>query len=144
GTVLEHLARDLGVIMPIRVIEGHQLDQVAKVGGLLLCDPNLAATARTRSFVGARAYALTGLTHTVADFAAMAMIADLAAGPVQTWDALVCTSRAAAAMVDEMLRAEEARLAERLGALRFPRPLLPVIPLGIDAARFTSRQEWRA
>src|SRR4051794_31074970 len=61
GTTFEHLARDLGAIMPIHVIEGHQLDQLAKVGGLLLCDPNLAASARTRSFVGAKAYALTGL-----------------------------------------------------------------------------------
>ena len=39
-----------------------------------------------------------------------------------------------------MLGAEEARLAERLGATRFPRPLLPVIPLGVDAA--DSRRGW--
>jgi hypothetical protein len=43
-----------------------------------------------------------------------------------------------------VLRAEEARLAERLGATRFLRPLLPVIPLGVDTARFTARPAWRA
>lgn len=144
GKALEHLARDLDATVPFRIIEGHQLDQLAEVGGLMLCDPNLVANARARSFVGARAYALTGLTHTTADFAAMAMIADLATAPVQPWDALICTSRAVAAMVKELLRVEEAILAERLGTTRSPRPLLPVIPLGIDAARFTSQQEWRA
>jgi starch synthase len=143
GTALGHLARDLNASMPFRIIEGHQLDRLAEVGGLMLCDPNLVANARARSFIGARAYALTGLTHTTADFAAMAMIADLATAPVQPWDALICTSRAVAAMVKELLRVEEARLAERLGATRFPRPLLPVIPLGIDAARFAPRQESR-
>jgi starch synthase len=143
GTALEHLARDLNASMPFRIIEGHQLDQLTEVGGLMLCDPNLVANARARSFVGARAYTLTGLTHTTADFAAMAMIADLTTAPVQPWDALICTSRAVAAMVKELLRVEEGRLAERLGAARFPRPLLPVIPLGIDATRFAPRQEWR-
>ncbi len=143
GTAFEDLARDLGANMPLQIIEGHQLDQLAQVGGLVLWDPNLVANARTRSFIGAQAYALTGLTHTTADFAAMAMVADLATAPVQPWDALVCTSRAVATMVDEMLRTEQARLAERLGAIQFPRPLLPVIPLGVDASRFTSRQEWR-
>jgi starch synthase len=143
GTALEQLARDLNANMPIRIIEGHQLDRLTEIGGLMLCDPNLVANARARSFVGARAYTLTGLTHTTADFAAMAMIADLATAPVQPWDALICTSRAVAAMVNELLGTEEARLAERLAATRFARPLLPIIPLGIDAARFAPRLEWR-
>jgi hypothetical protein len=43
-----------------------------------------------------------------------------------------------------MLRSEEARIAERLGATRFSRPLLPVIPLGVDASRFMPREDWRA
>jgi alpha-maltose-1-phosphate synthase len=144
GTAFEQLARDLGASMPIHVIEGHRLDQLAEVGGLVLCDPAMATFARQRSFVGARAFTITGLTHTLADYLPMAMMADLATAPVQPWDALVCTSRAAATMVDEMLRAEEARLAERMGATRFPRPLLPVIPLGVDTARFAPREEWRA
>lgn len=144
GTAFEQLARDLGATMPIRLIDGHRLDQLAEVGGLALCDPNIAAFARQRSFIGSRAYALMGLTHTVADFPPMAMVADLATAPVQPWDALVCTARAAAAMVDEILRAEEGRLAERLGVTRFPRPLLPVIPLGVDTPRFAAREDWRA
>jgi alpha-maltose-1-phosphate synthase len=144
GSAFEQLARDLGATMPVRIIDGHRLDQLAEVGGLALCDPNLPAFARQRSLIGAQAYALTGVTHTVSDISPMTMIADLVTAPVEAWDALVCTSRAVAAMVSEMVRAEEARLAERLGGTRFPRPLLPVIPLGVDAARFISQDEWRA
>jgi len=140
----EQLAQDLGATMPIRVIDGHRLDQLAEVGGLAVCDPNIAAFARQRSFIGSRAYALTGITHTLADFPPMAMLADLVAAPVQPWDALVCTARAAAIMVEEMLQAEERSLAERLGAIHFTRPLLPVIPLGVDTARFAPREDWRA
>jgi alpha-maltose-1-phosphate synthase len=144
GTGFEQLARDLGADIPVRTIEGHRLDQLADVGGLAICDPNLATFARQRSFVGHRAYALTGLTHTLADFAPMAMVANLTTAPVQPWDALVCIAHAAATMVDEMLQAEEERLEVRLGSTRFPRPLLPVIPLGVDSARFAPREEWRA
>jgi glycosyltransferase involved in cell wall biosynthesis len=144
GAELEQLASDLGAGMPVRIIEGHRLDQLTEVGGLVLCDPKLSIFASQRSSVGSRAYFLTGLTHTLADFDVLAVVADLATAPVQPWDALVCTSRAAATMVDEVLRAEEARLTERLGANRFPRPLLPVIPLGVDTARFAPREEWRA
>ena len=139
-TAFEQFARDLGATVPIRMIEGHRLDQLAEVGGLLVLDPNLAAFARHRSFLGSHAYTLTGVTHAPI----ISMMADLAVAPIQPWDAQVCTSRAVAAALEEVLGSEEARLAERLGATRFPRPLLPVIPLGVDAADFTSREEWRA
>jgi alpha-maltose-1-phosphate synthase len=141
-TQLEQFARDLGATLPVRVIQPHRLDQLAELGVLHLGDPRLANAARRRSFVGHRAYALTGITHTLADMGGR--LADLVAAPVQPWDALVCTSRAVLAVVEEALRAEEVSLAERLGAKCFPRPLLPVIPLGVDAARFTPRPEWRA
>jgi glycosyltransferase involved in cell wall biosynthesis len=144
AAAFERLARDLGAGMPVHTIQPHRLDQVAELGVLVFSDPNLADAAVKRSFVGSRAYALTGVTHTTAGEWPMTKLADLATAPVQPWDALVCTSRAVAAMVDRMLRAEEARLAERLGATRFPRPLLPLIPLGVDTARFTPREEWRA
>jgi alpha-maltose-1-phosphate synthase len=139
----QRLVQRLGPTMPVHVVQPHRLDQLAKLGGLHLLDPQLAQAARRRSFVGAGAYTLTGLTHTLAG-GAMHMLVDLVAAPVQPWDALVCTSRAAASVVKAALEAEEARLAERLGATRFPRPLLPVIPLGLDATRFAPRQEWRA
>jgi starch synthase len=140
----ERLARDLGATMPICTIQPHQLNELAELGILFSSHPNLAFCATQRSFVDARAYALAGVTHTTSGYWPMKCLADLAVAPVQPWDALVCTSRAVAAMVEQMLQAEEARLAERLGATRFTRPLLPLIPLGVDAAYFTPREEWRA
>jgi hypothetical protein len=139
ATAFEQFARDLGATVPISMIEGHRLDQLAEVGGLFVPDPNLGAFARQRSFLGSHAYALTGVTHAPV----LSMMADMVVAPVQPWDALVCTSRAVASALEEVLGAEEARLAARLGATRFPRPLLPVIPLGVDAADFASREEWR-
>jgi glycosyltransferase involved in cell wall biosynthesis len=144
ATAFERLARDLGATIPVRTIQPHRLNQVAELGVLFFSGPNLAKAATQRSFVGSRAYALTGVTHTTAGYWPMKSLANLASAPVHPWDALVCTSRAVATMVDQILRAEEARLAERLGATRFPRPLLPLIPLGVDAAHFTPREEWRA
>jgi alpha-maltose-1-phosphate synthase len=138
------LARDLGASMPIRNIEPHRQDELAKLGGLFVTEPSLVIPAQQRSFAGHHAYALTGVTHTTADPLIMTVLAGLVTAPVQAWDAVVCTSRAVASMVEEMLRAEEAMLAQRLGARRFPRPMLPVIPLGIDADQFAPRPEWRA
>lgn len=137
---VQQLARDLGATMPVCMIEGHRLDLLAEVGGLVLPDPNLAAFARQRSFLGSHSYVLTGITHALTH---LQLLVDLAVAPTQPWDALVCTSRAVASAVKELLGIEEAKLAQRLGATRFPRPLLPVIPLGVDTAAFTSREEWR-
>ncbi|HNB25957.1 MAG TPA: glycosyltransferase family 4 protein, partial [Alphaproteobacteria bacterium] len=55
---------------------------------------------------------------------------------VQDWDAVICTSRAVKAMIGRLLDEQQAYLAERLGARRCPRPQLPVIPLGVDCAKF--------
>lgn len=142
SAAFEQLARDLGATMPVRVIE--RLEQLEEIGGLDVRDPSLSVAARQRSLVGPRAYALTGVTHTLSEAWAMTIVADLATAPVQPWDALVCTSQGTASMVNEMLRVEEGRLAERLGATRFPRPLLPVIPLGVDATCLAPRDKWRA
>ena len=49
GTAFEQLARDLGATMPVRVIDGHQQNQLAEVGGLAICDPNIVAFARQRA-----------------------------------------------------------------------------------------------
>ena len=91
-----------------------------------------------------RAYSLTGITHTTASISAMDMIADLLTAPIQDWDALICTSRAVKAMVEGLLDDQEAYLSGRLGATRFTRPQLPVIPLGVDCAKFAPDPAVRA
>src|SRR5438045_841043 len=38
GTAFEQLARDLGASIPVRIIEGHRLDELAAIGTLVLLD----------------------------------------------------------------------------------------------------------
>jgi glycosyltransferase involved in cell wall biosynthesis len=77
----------------------------------------------------------------------MDSIVGLAIAPVQPWDALICTSTAVRKTVDRVLDEQEYYLRRRLGARRFVRPELPVIPLGVDCAAFERkdkiRYEWR-
>jgi starch synthase len=117
-------------------------------GLLYLPGPDIAVHARARSYLGDSAYALCGVTHTISSQAIVGAIADLVAAPVMPYDAIILTSRAVAQAVSVMLQSTEERLRERLGATRFTRPLLPVIPLGVHAERFrrndADRTRWRA
>jgi glycosyltransferase involved in cell wall biosynthesis len=114
---------------------------------LFVPHPQLANEARLRSFIHDAAYALCGITHTVSSQRIVESIADFAVGPVMPWDALICTSPTALGAVSAMLDAAEESLRARLGATRFTRPLMPVIPLGVDTRRFrrndTDRKAWR-
>ena len=109
---------------------------LARAGALYLPDPGLQTHAWRRRAGDQRAYSLTGITHTTASAGAMDMIAELPLAPVQDWDAVICTSRAVKVMIEGLLEEQQAYLADRLGARNFPRPQLPVIPLGVDCARF--------
>ena len=60
----------------------------------------------------------------------------LITSPVQSWDALICTSLAVKNNVLRILDAEASFLKRRLGASKFLLPELPVIPLGVNAERF--------
>lgn len=117
---------------------------LAKPGALYLPDPGLHPHAWRRRAGDQRAYSLTGITHTTASAGAMDMVADLPLAPVQEWDALICTSRAVKAMIEALLEGQQAYLAERLGARWFPRPQMPIIPLGVDCAKFAPDPAARA
>ena len=114
---------------------------------LFVPQPEIANEARLRSFLHDTAYAVCGITHTLSSQRVVESIADFAVCPVMPWDALICTSPTAHAAVSAMLDAVEENLRARLGATRFTRPLMPVIPLGIDANRFrrndADRKAWR-
>ncbi len=145
----EPLARGLGARAPTSVIQPQNIAEVAGIGTLSLPGPNIGNLARLRALAGAESgFSITGVTHTLSSLGAMGGVAELANFPVREWDAVVCISQSARRMIEMLLSAEEARLAERLGATRFVRPRLPIIPLGIDTAAFTfapsMRMEWRA
>lgn len=106
------------------------------IGTLFYPSPNLDALAWPRMAQGHAAWSLCGLTHSLSTRKAMQHVAALVTSPVQPWDALICTSRAARAAVEAILDAAEAHVVERFGGRVPERLALPVIPLGIDTASF--------
>lgn len=117
---------------------------LAKPGALYIPDPSLHDHAWRRRGRDQRAYSLTGITHTTASSGAMDMIAEFALAPVQEWDAVICTAKTVRIMVETLMDEQAAYLKDRLGAQRVPRPQLPVIPLGVDCARFAADPAARA
>jgi glycosyltransferase involved in cell wall biosynthesis len=133
----------MGGAMPVATFLETELHRAP--GAVMLPGPDLSDYAWRRRRIGpARAFSIVGVTHTTASASAMDSIAGLLLAPVQPWDALICTSRAVAGMVRRLLEAEGAYLARRLGATRLTGPLLPVIPLGVDAAAVAPAAEARA
>ena len=105
----------------------------AEAGTLLRGQPYLAELAWARGQVEShRCWSLTGLIHTLAPPAVRALIGETLVAPVQPWDALVCTSESVRERVSTWLDEGQEHLFQRLGATRQPRPLLPLIPLGVN------------
>jgi alpha-maltose-1-phosphate synthase len=127
---------------------GHLLlDQLAAlrdIGLLFYPGPDIAAQAAHRRRFGARAYSICGVTHTIASAGVMQAVCDWLVAPVRCWDAVVCTSRSVRTVIGELLDEQQDWLAGRLGASRFERPQLPVIPLGVDCAAFAAAGAGRA
>ena len=128
-------------------------EALVRAGAVMLPGPNLAEQAwrRQRRRRAPHRWSICGVTHTTASHLAMDSIGELLTGPVESWDALICTSTAVLRTVDRLLDNHGRWLKERLGARRLPRPMLPVIPLGIDCAfldpgaeaRAAMRADWR-
>lgn len=105
-------------------------------GVLLRGQPYLSELAWMRRAAGLdSAYSLVGLIHTIAPPAIRQLIGDAALAPTHAWDALICTSPAVQQAMEAMFGAWAEHLAARVGAVRAPRPQLPLIPLAVDAER---------
>ena len=140
-------AKEAGNGKPVVWIDKAQPAGLAQAGTLYLPDPGVAEAAWRRRAGDQRRYSIVGVTHTTASFAAMDGITALVSAPVQEWDGLVCTSKAVRETVTYVLDAQAEYLAARHGAQHFPRPQLPVIPLGVDtealAPDAARRGAWR-
>ncbi len=112
---------------------------LARVGALHLPMPGLAEHAWVRRHAGQRDYSLTGVVHTLCSRDVLAGLAGMLTAPVQPWDALICTSTAARAVVERVLGDHAAYLTARVGARPDCPVRLPVIPLGVDSAEFAAR-----
>lgn len=116
-----------------------RLQDLAAIGLLYTPDPALARAARLRLRLAPQAYALCGITHTLSSHWAMDAIRQMVSAPLMPWDALICTSHAARAVVQGIWEEEQAYLTWRLGtSAPPPLPALPVIPLGVHTRDFQS------
>ena len=91
-----------------------------------------------RRRAGASAFSITGITHTLCSVLTQESIANHLLDPLESWDALICSSMAARRVVENIHEEQAHYLAEHLGTapgLR-PRLQLPVIPLGVHCEDF--------
>ncbi|MEK0084155.1 glycosyltransferase family 4 protein [Benzoatithermus flavus] len=137
--------------LPRTVLGPGSWSRLGEAGAVHVPSPELDRFAWLRRRGDQRAFSITGVTHTTASREAMRLIGSLLTWPVQSWDALVCTSTCVRRTVEDLLAGHEAYLRERVGAAAgIVRPQLPVIPLGVDMARLAPppeeaarlRREW--
>ncbi|MBD2748770.1 glycosyltransferase family 4 protein [Microvirga sp. BT688] len=127
-----------------RYIVAAKAGALRQVGCLFTPSPINAAQTWQREMHGPRSWSLCGVNHTLSSARAMDALTALLSAAVQPWDAIVCTSTASRAVIETLFPRQEDHLSRRLGASRFVRPQLPVIPLGVDCdaqARRSERKE---
>lgn len=128
-----------------RWIPTSRLQAIAERGLLYRPDSDIIGHARERLRIGPASYSICGVTHTLSSHRPTDAVADLVAGPVMPWDALICTSSVARSFIETLLEAQDDYLAWRFGhRLGAPRPQLPVIPLGVHCQDFASAPADRA
>jgi alpha-maltose-1-phosphate synthase len=124
----------------VRWLPRDRPELLAETGCLYYPSPVIAPLAWQRRAADQRAYSLCGITHTTASDTVMDAFGAFATAPLQSWDAVICTSDAVRRTVDHVLGEWRRYLADRLGgdAARGETAMLqlPVIPLGVDCAAF--------
>ena len=133
---VEHFAKIVRSQRPdakIRAAHQRMPAALADPGCVSWLDPTIARMAWRRRGVGARAFSLCGLTHTVSSGGTMENLGQLLTAPLQPWDALVCTSDAVRRAVEALLTQTAEYLKQRFAAAAAaPMPELVTIPLGVD------------
>ena len=136
-TPARQLATDLRPDVPVRHVGLLRPTGIAPVSTLFFPSPNFAAESWRRAPYGTAAWAICGITHTTSTHAVMQGFYDLRMAPVMPWDAVICTSNAVLGSVTHQMDLIDTHMRSHLGATPPPRPMLPVIPLGIHCADFT-------
>jgi len=144
AVMFANAGRESGYQGKVRLVGLEDVSPLAQDGVLYVPDPSLGRHARFRERIGRDKYSITGVIHTLASGETLDLIADLTTDPVAEWDALVCTSRAGRAVVEEVLARRESWLTQRVGATRFARPELPVIPLGVHVGDYAGLRHDKA
>ncbi|MEX0809989.1 MAG: glycosyltransferase family 4 protein [Dongiaceae bacterium] len=133
-TFRKRIAEFAGKQRPCSAVPPLDFSAWSKVGMLYRPGPNIGHFAWLRRGFGQRSYSICGVTHTTAEHVVMDGIAESVIGPVQPWDALVCTSPQVRAMVEYMVDQLADFMLERFGGKVAPKFNLPLIPLGVDCA----------
>lgn len=89
-----------------------------------------------RQPLGAGAFALSGVTHTLCTANAVKQLCEFVTAPFEAHDALICTSRAVATMVRAVTERFADYLRDRHGGAPGLNLRLETIPLGVDTGRF--------
>ena len=139
----ENTVRSLNCWKPIQAIDKTSTHRLENIGNVYYPGPGLAEFSFQRSLIGHQKWSLCGITHTTSSSLAMDSIAALLTAPVQPWDALICTSTAVKKNVETLITAQAEYLRDRLGAVKFPTPQLPVIPLGVHCDDFVFSDDER-
>lgn len=85
---------------------------------------------------GGPTFALSGITHTISSIGAMAILCDMVTAPFESFDTLICISRAAVSTVRDVTDNYCTYLRERFGGNPTLRTNLVNIPLGVDTERY--------
>lgn len=110
-------------------------------GTLLRGQPYLAELAWARGHQhGHQAYSLVGMIHTLAPPTVRELMGAALIAPVQSWDALICTSPAVRSCLEGLFDRWQEHLLQRFGGSRCPRPQLPVLPLGVDQGQLLEQR----
>ncbi len=118
--------------------------QIAPCEVLYYPAANIASESWRRADSGTGAWAICGLTHTTSTQGIMNGLFDLRMAPVMEWDAVICTSTAVRNSVLTQIELVDNHIRHRFGVEPPPRPLFPVIPLGIHTEEFTRDDAARA
>jgi glycosyltransferase involved in cell wall biosynthesis len=138
------LSKTLRPGIPLRAVGLVRPAQMAPVTALYYPAANFASEAWRRADSGSAAWAISGITHTTSTMGIMQGIFDLRMGPVMEWDALICTSRTVRASITSQMALIDEHIKMRFKTEPPPRPMLPVIPLGIHCDDFRRDDQARA
>jgi glycosyltransferase involved in cell wall biosynthesis len=134
---------------PCAFIPFQDYPRLSEVGCLFVPGPAISNDAWVRRSLNSRAYSICGVTHTTATERIMDSFGALLVDPVQSWDAIVCTSSVVKKTLERVIGSYAEYLEERLGVRPDMPVQFPVIPLGVDCGQYSTskdreyRKTWR-
>ncbi|MDZ4309945.1 MAG: glycosyltransferase family 4 protein [Cypionkella sp.] len=143
------LAHGAGEIEPVKALAAElrpgkavrhapllQPNTIAPVQTVFFPSPNYIQESWRRAAYGTGAWSICGITHTTSTHAVMQGFFDLRMAPVTGWDAVICTSQSVLSSVSYQMDRIDEHIRSHMKAVPPPRPMLPVIPLGVHCADF--------